>query len=83
MAKGISKSDFRDLLNLATKESFFIFNNKFFIQVDGVAMGFPLRPISANIFLSHHEDNWLNKCPIVFKSSFYSRYIDDVFVLFE
>ena len=83
MAKGISKTDFCDLSNLATKESIFIFNNKFYIQVDGVAIGFPLRPILANISLSHHEDNWLNEYPIVFKSSFYSRYIDDVFVLFE
>ena len=50
LGKGISKNDFRDLLNLATKESFFSFNNKFYIQVDGVAMGSPLGPILANIF---------------------------------
>ena len=83
LVKGISKNDFRDLLNLATKESFFTFNNKFYIQVDGVAMGSPLGPILANIFLSHHEENWLNKCPIKFKPSFYRRYVDDIFVLFE
>ena len=50
LVKGISKNDFRDLLNLATKESFFTFNNKFYIQVDGAAMGSPLGPILANIF---------------------------------
>ena len=83
LVKGISKNDFRDLLNLATKESFFTFNNKFYIQVDGVAMGSLLGPILANIFLSHHEENWLNKCPIKFKPSFYRRYVDDIFVLFE
>ena len=83
LVKGISKNDFRDLLNLATKESFFTFNNKFYIQVDGVAMGFALGPILANIFLSHHEENRLNKCPIKFKPSFYRRYVDDIFVLFE
>ena len=83
LVKGISKNGFRDLLNLATKESFFTFNNKFYIQVDGVAMGSPLGPILANIFLSHHEENWLNKCPIKFKPSFYRRYVDDIFVLFE
>ena len=83
LVKGISKNDFCDLLNLATKKSFFTFNNKFYIQVDGVAMGSPLGPILANIFLSHHEENWLNKCPIKFKPSFYRRYVDDIFVLFE
>ena len=76
-------NDFRDLLNLATKESFFAFNNQFYIQVDGVAMGFPLGPILANIFLSHHEENWLNKCPMQFKPTFDRRYVDDNFVLSE
>ena len=55
---------------LATKELFFSFNNKFYIQVDNVAMGSPLGPTLANIFLSHHEENWLNKCSIGFKINF-------------
>ena len=50
LVKGISKNDFRDLLNLATKESFFTFNYKFYIQVDGVATGSSLGPILAKIF---------------------------------
>ena len=70
MVKRISKNNFRDLLNLATKEFFFTFNNKFHIQVDDVSMRSPLDQILANIFLSHHEQNWLNKCPIEFKPSF-------------
>ena len=70
LVKGISKYNFRDLLNLATKELFFSFNNKFYIQVDNVAMGSPLGPTLANIFLSHHEENWLNKCSIGFKINF-------------
>ena len=55
LVQEISKNGFNDLLNLATKESSFTFNEKFYIQVDGVAMGYPLDPILANIFLSHHE----------------------------
>ena len=46
LVKGISKNDFRDLLNLATKESFFTLNNKFYIQVGSVAMRCHLGPIS-------------------------------------
>ena len=60
-----------------------MFNNKFYIQVDGVAMGSSLGPVLANIFLSHHEENWVNKCPIKFKLSFYGRCVDDIFILFE
>ena len=36
----------------------------------------------ANIFLSYHEENLLNKCPIEFKPSFYRSYVD-IFVHFE
>ena len=46
-------------------------------------MGSPPGRILANISLSHHEENWLNKCPVKFKPSFYRRYVDDIFVLFE
>ena len=83
MVKDISKNDFCDLLNWTTNESIFTFNNRFYIQIDGVALGSPLGRILANIFLSHHEKNWLNKCPIKFKPSFCTRYVDDTFVLFE
>ena len=83
LVEEISKNDFRDSLNLATKESFFTFNSKCYIQVDGVAMGSPLGPILANIFLSHNEENWLNKCPMEFKLSFYRGYADDIFARFE
>ena len=44
-------------------------------------MGSPLGPILANIFLSHHEENWLNKFFIEVKPNFYRRYVDDIFAL--
>ena len=36
--EGLSKIGFKELLSLATKESYFIFNGKLYKQVDGVAM---------------------------------------------
>ena len=53
----IPKHDFRYRLNIATKESFFTFNNKYYKQLDGVAMGFPLGPALANIFMCSFERN--------------------------
>ena len=54
---GLKKSEFKDLQSLATKESYFIFNNILYKQVDRVAMGSPLGPSLANVFLVHHEQN--------------------------
>ena len=35
----LSKIEFKKLLSLANKESYFIFNGQLYKQVDGVAMG--------------------------------------------
>ena len=40
--EGLSKIEFKELLSLARKESYFIFNRQLYKQVDGVAMGSPL-----------------------------------------
>ena len=79
----IPKHDFRNLLNIATKESFFMFNNKYYKHVDGVAMGSPLGPALANIFMCSFESKWLRDCPNDFKPVFYRRYVDDIFALFS
>ena len=81
--KGMTKSEFKNLLEIATKESLFMFNNQYFKQLDGVAMGSPLGPTLANIFLCYHEEIWLNKCPTQFKPVYYKRYVDDTFLLFK
>ena len=39
--KGLNKSEFKELLSLATKESYFISNEILCKQIDGVAMGSP------------------------------------------
>ena len=49
-------SKFKDLLFLATKELYFMFNNILYKQIDGVAIGSTLGPSLANAFLSHHEE---------------------------
>ena len=70
----IPKHNFRNLLNIATKETFFMFNNKYYKQVDGVAMGSPLGLALANIFMCSFESKWLSDCPNDFKPVFYRHY---------
>ena len=81
--KGLRKNEFRQLLELATKESLILFDNHYYRQIDGVAMGSPLGPTLANIFLCHYEEIWLDNCPLQFKPEYYRRYVDDTFVLFK
>ena len=71
------------MLKLATTESSFIFDNKHYKQIDGVAMGSSLGPALANAFLCHYERIWLHECPSQFKLVVYKHYVDDIFVLFK
>ena len=79
----LSIKDFYELLKLAPTESSFIFDNKLYKQIDGVAMGTPLGPTLANAFLCHCEKVWPNECPSQFKPVVCKRYIDIIFVLFK
>ena len=60
----VDRNDMRELLTLAAYESFFIFDQVMYRQIDGVSMVSPLGPILANAFLCHFEKQWLSECPL-------------------
>ena len=66
----------------ATSKTHFIFNSKFYNQIDGVAMASPLAPVLANIFMGFHESKWLNEYNLN-KPKFYLRYVDDILAAFD
>ena len=69
-----NKAHFKKLLEFAVKNNNFIFNNQLHEQVDGVAMGSPLGPAFANIFMCALEKNFLSNCPLDFKPLLYRAY---------
>ena len=81
--KGMDKKEFRKLLELSVKNSYFLFDGKHYEQVEGLGMGLPLGPTFANLFLCYHEEKWLENCPNSYKPAYYRRYIDDTFLLFK
>ena len=77
----ISLADLKPLFSFATAKTHFLFNGVVYDQIDGVAMGSPLAPILANLFMGHHEKTWLEN----YTSSvlFYGGNVDDTFCLFD
>ena len=46
-------------INICVKANHFLFGDNLYDQVDGVAMGSPLGPVLANIFMSNFEEKLL------------------------
>ena len=63
--------------------NFFIFDGKCYEQCDGVAVGSPIRPILANVFMCHFENLLFENFPPYFKAIVYRRFVDDTFLLFQ
>ena len=76
----IPKEIFIELMKTATTSVEFSFNNIMYRQIDGVAMGSPLGPALANIFVGYYESELFKK---VSKPTVYCRYVDDTFALFH
>ena len=56
----LSKNELKRLFEFSTKETHLLFNGTFYDHVGGVAMGSPLVPVLANLFMGHHENIWNN-----------------------
>lgn len=80
---GFNKADFKQLLELTLNNSYFFFDNILYKQLDGLAMGNPIAPCIANIFLCHLEEKIFRDCPTACTPNFYRRYLDDTFVTFD
>ena len=72
----------KELFLFATSQTHFIFNSKFYNQINGEAMSSPLAPVLVNIFRVFHECQWLNEYNLN-KSKFYLKYADDNLAAFD
>ena len=76
-----SKETFKKLLQIATG-GYFIHRGKLYCQIDVVTMESPLGPTLANFFLAHLENQFMGQQD-VFMPVHYSRYVDDIFCVFN
>ena len=77
----ITRKELKKLFLFTTSQAHF-FNSKFYNQIGEVAMGSPLAPVLANIFMGFHKSKWLNEYNLN-KPIFQLRYIDDVLAAFD
>lgn len=70
------------LVDTVLRQNFCQFNNKFYSQISGLAMGSPLSPLLAEIFLSNLESK-IETHPLFSKIVCFFRYVDDTFVIFN
>ena len=75
---GLDKPTLRKFLDICTKESHFQFNGQYYDQVDGVAMGSPLGPLFANIFMDEFENKHMEKLKELGLQDWF-RYVVDIF----
>ena len=82
----VSHSDFpipmsllRRLILICVKDVPFMFNEQTYKQLDGVAMGSPLGPLLADVFMSMLECTTLDS--FINNQMLYVRYMDDTFVM--
>ena len=71
---------FIELMQMATSGVKISFNNTMYRQTDGIAMGSPLDPVLANIFVGYNENKLFDFST---KPQLHKRYVDDTFAIFE
>lgn len=74
-----------ELLTEVLKQNYFIFDNKLYMQNDGLAMGSPLSGILSDIYLNDIENKHIfsDKNKQKRKILAYKRYVDDTFLAFN
>ena len=75
ISNDITKSEMKELLNLCTKSVHFTFENNIYVQNDDVAVGSPLGPILANMFMVELERSVIET--LMDKMKCWTMHVDD------
>ena len=75
----LTPAQITEILSLCLKTTYFCYNEKFYQQVEGAAMGSPVSSVVAILFMEHLETKALPSFHSTPK--FWGRYVDDTLVI--
>ena len=79
----LTATQYIKLLHTILKQNYFTYDSKFYTCPRGVAMGSPIASTVAKIFLQNYEQaivkHWMEDANI----SYYTRYVDDILIIFD
>lgn len=71
----LTKKDFIEATKLCLTQTFFQFENSYYSQIYGVAMGSPISATIANLVMEYLEENTISQ--LNYQPFFFKRYVDD------
>ena len=74
----LSVDDVIELLRFVLTTTYFLFRGKIYKQRFGAAMGSPVSPVVANLYMEFLEEKAIASAPLDFKPRMWRRYVDDV-----
>jgi len=79
----LTVEDFIDLLKFIVTTTYFSFRGVIYQQMFGAAMGNPVSPLLANLFMKWLEKQAIATAPVECKPKFWKRYVGDVLELIK
>ncbi len=77
----LSPHDIVRLLELCLKHTYFAFQDQFYLQIHGAAMGSPVAALTCNLYMEDFEQKALNT--FAHKPDWWKRYVDDMHTKLE
>ena len=71
----------QQILTLILYNNYFEFNNQYYLQTHGTAIGSPMAPSYANLFMGELEQHILQNAPGGLIPLEWIRFIDDIFAI--
>lgn len=72
-----------EIMSLILFQNYFMFDQKLYHQIPGVAMGATCTPSVENLFMGTFEEKWILSSPYQSHIKLWCLYIDDIFMLWK